>query len=156
MSRTCLKTLKKIESFDEVPSLEEVVELLVKSCNLIINGGHSKIFKFRTLLTMPSRESLNGYLYRNFIHHIYTSEFVDDLAERILTINSLKPVVEIGAGNGKLSHLLRDRGVNIKPIDIVSKTDFVEELDGVSAINKYSPNIILTSWLPTRDKKSTS
>jgi len=60
-------------------------------------------------------------------------------------------VVEICAGNGKLSYHLRENGLDIRATDNYSTemrrdSSMVERADFMDALNEYSPEIVLFSW----------
>lgn len=64
-------------------------------------------------------------------------------------------ILEVAAGDGMLSHWLRECGVNIKATDSMDRhrnhglqlRSEVEELDGISAIRKYKPRMVVASWI---------
>ena len=49
---------------------------------------------------------------------------------------------------GKLSKLLQNKGIDIIAIDTKPGHSSVEQIDCVSALNKYEPEVVLSSWLP--------
>ncbi len=80
-----------------------------------------------------------------------------------------KPILalEVGAGNGRLTHFLKER-INQKKIENINliatdigkwwgwpffwKPDFpVEKLSYNKALLKYNPDIIICSWMPDKD-----
>lgn len=66
--------------------------------------------------------------------------------ESIQKIKSLKcQVLEIGAGSGTNSRLLKLAGVDIIPTDI-KKINGVEQLDYLTAMNKYQTDALLLIW----------
>lgn len=105
---------------------------------------------------------------RNNIFQLWNKEYIEALSKEILNLVGEDLVLEVAAGDGMLSHWLREHGVNIKATDNMSwhqqseiysnpayknrsriKTHGeVEELDAISAIRKYKPRMVIASWLP--------
>ena len=80
---------------------------------------------------------------------------MDDIATLLVGLPSFDPdapIVEICAGNGRLSYHLGQRGIKIIATDDYSRKtdrmDIVEELNHQAAIEKYDPSIVLASWMP--------
>ncbi len=89
------------------------------------------------------------------IYHIYTTEFVDSLAEELKSLNadSGKPILEICAGDGTLSRELVARGSNMVAVDDKSWDGLnfgpnVIELDGLDAVREYEPWVVIGCWVP--------
>ena len=88
------------------------------------------------------------FLDENNIFQILNEEFISSLAKFLIKLNGFykdkSPIVEIGAGNGKLSYHLKKNGVNIIPTDNHSwkiKTGIaVENLGHMWALKKYNPS----------------
>jgi len=103
----------------------------------------------------------------NNIFQLWNKEYIETVSEAILNLVGEDLVLEVAAGDGMLSHWLREYGVNIKATDNMSwhqqndahddrKRRFhrptqihseVEELDGISAIRKYNPRMVIASWI---------
>ncbi len=94
-----------------------------------------------------------------WIYQIYSEEFITKLADLLqdvlLRTNSQRPVLEVMAGDGLLSHYLQPRLPRpIIPTDSKTSRDgigfpkSVERIDAVEAIAKYKPSIVLMSWEP--------
>jgi hypothetical protein len=85
------------------------------------------------------------------LYQIWTKEFVTGLAKAIKRLE-LSPVIEICAGNGKLSYHLRRHGVDIIATDDYSMDystpAFVERLSHKEALKRYNPAIVVASWIP--------
>lgn len=82
----------------------------------------------------------------------WNKQFNDEL-EKILLKLKPKLILEVGAGDGTLSKILKDRGFNIIATDNYSwsfrKRYFkVEKIDYKKALEKYKPDIIISSWMP--------
>ena len=141
-----------------LPSIEEVKKYGKE------NFGYSKM---RQLLN--GRKKSDG-----MICEIWTEEYISRislyLAELIRELNgggkNPVTVLEVGAGNGKLSHFLRERIEGHVPgaADIVACDSYsdesvrkygayiplhpVEKLSHDEALKKYSPDIVIFSWMP--------
>ena len=100
------------------------------------------------------------------IYEFFNKEFIDSLgdylvrrAEELKSGDEPITVLEVGAGNGRLSHFLRQRLEKIRPgkVNIVAtesgewalKKDFpLEVMDAKTALKKYKPDITIFSWMP--------
>src|SRR3990172_5400588 len=117
----------KITSMDMLPTFEESNRLLC-------------------FLDDKSRKNWNesnwGIFCRsNRIHNVYNVEFVASLANEIRKINE-SSVIEICAGDGKLSNQLRRLGIEIVASDaytggLKKYASFVEKLSHEKALKKY-------------------
>tara|TARA_Y100000593_G_scaffold45007_1_gene85669 strand:- start:351 stop:869 length:519 start_codon:yes stop_codon:yes gene_type:complete len=86
------------------------------------------------------------------------------IIKRIIEFTQKKPILEVGAGNGLLAHILKNNGQNITPTDLkpekqgkLKYTWFkyfldVEKLSGVDAVNKYNNHEILMICWPDKLK----
>lgn len=91
----------------------------------------------------------------NNIFQLWNKEYIESLAEEIKSLVGEDPCLEVAAGDGMLSHWLRQRGVNIKATDDMSRTgesaiklrSEVEKLDAIEAIQKYRPRLVVVSWV---------
>jgi hypothetical protein len=104
-----------------------------------------------------------------FVYELFTEEYIDKLAEYFVErSNEYKAsqenplvILEIGAGNGRLSYFLGKKleekalgqikiiatdsgGWNLKR----DRDSFVEDLDYKEAMEKYKPSIVISSWMP--------
>ena len=76
------------------------------------------------------------------------------LLRAIEQLASGRPVLEIAAGNGTLTRLLREQGVDARATDDYSwKHDIdysedVERLDAAEALHRYRPAVVVCSWPP--------
>lgn len=91
------------------------------------------------------------------IFQVFSEEFINDIASivnRKLSETGGELVLEVMAGDGKLSEFLRPRinGTLITTDSMrwesVKYPDFIEELNAEDAINKYNPDIIIMCWEP--------
>lgn len=104
------------------------------------------------------------------IYEIFTEEYINGLSkylktriEELLKTGRVRTILEVGAGSGKLTHLLSERLKDLleeQDIKLVA-TDSgswkvndsfqnVERLDVKSALDKYHPEIVISSWMPPR------
>jgi hypothetical protein len=87
---------------------------------------------------------------RKGIYCFYSRELLHELAGLI----GDRSCLEIAAGDGTLSRLLAEQGVDIKATDdhswahSVTFPDDVERLDAVKALRRYQPQVVLCSWPP--------
>lgn len=85
------------------------------------------------------------------IFQFWFEEYIDGLAKYILANVGYSLVLEVGAGDGQLTKLLKAKGINILATDDYSwkirKTN-VEKLDHKQAIDKYKPAMVISSWMP--------
>jgi len=128
----------KILSLDELPSFSEVEGLF---SYLTQQGKEWGDF----CCTDP----------QNIIYSAFNTEFVDGLAGviRDLNIPSQEKIIEVGSGRGKLSLHLQRRGIPIIPTDEqdlnrypLDFPDHVEKAENETAIEKYQPVLVLTTW----------
>ena len=87
------------------------------------------------------------------VFEIWNSDYLDLFSKYLASVKP-KVIVEVGAGNGKLSHNLRQRlpevkivatddaSWNIEPVFAVENVEIVEALD------KYCPDVVISSWMP--------
>ena len=98
-----------------------------------------------------------------FLNQEYLEAFAGYLVNRIdeLGKNEKNPltILELGAGNGKLSHFLRvkiEKKTPKKTVVIATEPGEwnlrnyfkLEKLDHLEALRKYSPDIVIFSWMP--------
>ena len=98
----------------------------------------------------------------SMVYELLNRDYIKALADYIIKnytcINNLT-VLEAGAGNGKLTHFLKERinSLNIKDINFIAtdsgdwniKPIFsVEQININEALNKYNPEVVLFSWMP--------
>ncbi|MDB5264947.1 MAG: uncharacterized protein JWN64_518 [Parcubacteria group bacterium] len=117
----------------------------------------------------PTREDgIRDFAVNNHIFEVFTQEYIEKfsgyLKERIANLSSGDEpitILEVGAGNGKLSHLLKDSmkdlvaSGKVKLVatdsgdwEIDSPWENVEKLEVKDALKKYHPNIVISSWMP--------
>jgi hypothetical protein len=80
----------------------------------------------------------------------YSSKLIQEMAALIAGRSCL----EIAAGDGTLSRLLRAAGTSIRATDdfswshLISFPDSVEKMEAAAALKKYRPEAVLCSWPP--------
>lgn len=106
---------------------------------------------------------------KNPVFEIYTKEYIEGLSKYIIGQSEKYKgnegdkvfVLEVGAGNGKLSYFLKqeiskgmENSITLKATDfpteyytISSPYNNVEKLSYQKALEKYQPNIVLCSWM---------
>ena len=82
------------------------------------------------------------------VYHYITKEFVEALVKQINKLNIEGNIVEIAAGNGKLSYWLNKYGIKVSATDIRPKSNEAEEMSALEALRKYKPKLVIASWLP--------
>ncbi len=106
----------------------------------------------------PAVAYRNVFKGQNPIYQIYTKELIDGIAQQILNLSDeleqrtgRRPrIVEIAAGDGRLTKALHKRGIDIAATDdnSWSLSGDVERMDGIEAAQKA--DIVLASWLPKK------
>jgi hypothetical protein len=129
---------EKVVSVEQLPAYDELTELY----GLLQNNEEHNLWG--SLCT------------HNCIHHAFSEEYVSLLAHELLRTGIEGRVVEICAGNGKLSHWLRLFGVKSVATDKCCRTNidydprYVERIDAVSALERYRPQLVIGCWLPPK------
>jgi len=131
--------VEKIKDVDKLPTHEEAEKLF-----------HSIYDRFDIDYT---QKSWIDFCEDNKIYEVYNTKFIDSLAEEIKKLNK-SPIIEICAGDGKLSNQLRKKGIDIVATDDYSWRDIrryrnlVERLSHKEALRKYNPGVVIASWVP--------
>jgi hypothetical protein len=101
------------------------------------------------------------------IFQLWTKEYIKNLSKIIRKLIKDNLVLEVCAGDGTLSHWLRQYGVNIIATDnfswgvngkhkstrenpIISVFE-VQKMEALEAIDYYSPRMVIASWIPYGD-----
>ncbi|MFW9910079.1 MAG: hypothetical protein ACFFEF_16100 [Candidatus Thorarchaeota archaeon] len=94
-----------------------------------------------------------------WVYQIYSKEFITDISAILNRITKLSsspgPILEVMSGDGKLAEFLHS-GIDIDIIATDSKESrdniafpkWVVKVDAISAIERYSPSVVLMSWEP--------
>jgi hypothetical protein len=116
------------------------IEDILESCGCYVHGT----------------SAFNTFCESEGVYDLFTDEYVEGLAEHL---KGRKLIVEVGAGSGRLSHLLRrklgsrseiiatdsgswSRMRGLRPVYPVVKCDYS------TALSTYNPDAIITSWMP--------
>ena len=101
-----------------------------------------------------------------FLNEEFLESFSDYLSKRSESLGATKDspitILEVGAGNGRLSHFLQKKLESKIPgkVKVIAtdsggwniKTSFpVEKIDHKEALEKYQPKIVIFSWMPLRE-----
>lgn len=101
--------------------------------------------------------AFNAFCEFEGVYELFTDEYVTALANHL---RGSKVVLEVGAGSGRLSHLLRqklshrtqiiatDSGGWRKMRGLKPVTYPVEQLPFDKALEKHKPDVVLASWMP--------
>lgn len=151
--------IEKLKDSSSLPKYSELNEELksVFQRNLFIKGDDPDYEKWKRFV--ENKESP--------VYEIWTEEYIEGLSnylvERAESLQTLgkKPltVLEVGAGDGKLSHFLQQKLEEKLPgvFKIIAtdsgedkiKTDCpIEIIDYKQALNKYQPAVVICSWMP--------
>jgi len=166
------------DEFDlgEIEKMQKFLEQKMKE------SKDESILKFRDPNFLPTREeiieSFTDYFQWSefcsdhekpvfeFLNEDFLDAFADYFVDKIkeYNINKEKPlmVLEIGAGNGRLTHFLQEKLEQKAPgqVKVIAtdsggwgiKSDFpVEQLEHVEAMEKYKPDIVIFSWMPYKE-----
>lgn len=142
------RTLEKILSITEIPSNEEVVELLFYSyiVKFFDQEVHKKVLGIEQVIPYSFDNKFSSALTQRGIYHVLTKEFVGNLYKEIMKYLVNGPIIEIGAGNGKLAHWLNKLGLNVIATDKYHESQNVINIDDIDALKK-KPKVVITSWL---------
>jgi hypothetical protein len=86
------------------------------------------------------------------IFQFWNTEYIACLASELQSLVGKGLVLEVCAGDGCLTHWLKEHGVNAVATDDYSwekiKQVFpVEKLDALTAIDRYKPKLVIASWI---------
>jgi len=126
-------TLTKVRQVDLLPTYSEAIEIL------------------RLISEATVTEISSSHIDFKGVFNLWNVEFVDALADELRCMGP--PIVEVGAGNGKLSYHLRQRGIPVIATDdysggITQNHSIVERLTHIGALAKYLPSTVLASGVP--------
>ncbi len=102
------------------------------------------------LISPQHKSKLLESAYRHGAYCIYTRSFVRSLSRLI----GDRLCLEIGSGDGSLASYLKQLGTNIVATDdfswesSISYGQNVEKIDARSALKKFKPKLVLSSWPP--------
>lgn len=136
----------KIIEVKDIPSWSELENLL----NYYKDTGEEKDTYF----------AKNWFLFchKENIFQAFSYEFIEILAKEIKELSINGKIVELCAGNGKLSYWLKKFDVFSIAVDDYSlnglkrDSNYVEELTHIEALHKYKPELVIGCWIPYKSK----
>jgi hypothetical protein len=147
----------KLTNPDYLPSRQEVMDVLNSDVyDEDENARKEAFFKHREMIKMG--------------HEVLNKEFIEELSNYLTTRiaqyqkdDQPITILEVGAGNGRMGRFLKERlntlspdkfqyiATNLKDKKYDRKAAFqVEEIDYKEALKKFSPTIVIASWMPYR------
>ncbi len=142
-----LAIAKKLGSVEEIPTWNELKKLYDKLLDV------SKIEGDQTQIAINTHWLILCKIHN--IYHAFCYEFVQKLAEEIQKLEIKGNIIEICAGNGKLSYWLKHFGIpsiatDDYSLDKIKNRDpkYAERLSHMEAIAKYNPELVIASWIP--------
>lgn len=139
---------QKLASVEQIPTWEELVRLFdYLREDERVRYGRNNSWKYGSMSGL-----WDDFCKEKHIYHAFCYEFVEKLAEEVKGLNAGGRVVEICAGNGKLSYWLRQFGVPSIATDnymerMDRKPQHVERLSHKQALGKYRPELVIGCWL---------
>lgn len=129
--------------------------------NELISYNQAEIF-FRE---QEQKDYWLDWCIENEVYHYYTQDYIDIIARELKKIDqslyrnsyrldpvngsaSAKRIIEIGAGRGRLSHGLQNKGISIFSTDPEAGNKDVRQLSAAEALQKYNPEVVIGAWLP--------
>lgn len=124
----------------KLPSYEWIVN------NIFIEGAFKEGVPYRH----HQYEHIFAPCYVLEIFQFYSKEFIAHIVKKINQLNAEK-IIEIGAGDGFLSHFLQKMGIDIIPTDDYSRpyvkhSKQVKKLNHIEALKKYNPDLVVINW----------
>lgn len=135
-----LSIAKKIANVEQLPSWGEVLELFEHFKGITRIGYHVGWSRFCQSI---------------YTHHVFNLELVENLAEEIKKLEAKGRVIEVCAGNGKLSYWLNQFGIpaiatdDYSDKDIKRRAKYVKRLSHREALEKYKPELVIGCWMPS-------
>lgn len=117
-------------------------------------------YEFVELKMREQEHDMFSFCHEERIFQLWNLEYICCLVDEILERVGKGLVLEVCAGDGQLTHWLKQRGVNILAADNFSwgkdsKTKNqiqaifpVERMEALEAIDFYKPEMVIVSWLP--------
>ncbi|MEK6868860.1 MAG: hypothetical protein AABX74_01410 [Nanoarchaeota archaeon] len=164
LDRHSLHTAKKIIAVEEIPTWGELVrffndledeEIKTRYSRKVLSGESFNITEGTINQYFTRKDGWDRFCYDEHIYHAFCYEFVEKLAEEIKGLECHGSTVEVFAGNGKLSHWLREFGVPSIATDNYSweirrNPKDVINLSHLQALEKYKPELVIGCWVPGR------
>ena len=95
------------------------------------------------------------------VYEFLNKDYINALADYLIEQKKDNPIhiIEAGAGNGRLTHFLKQRFQNLNQTNIeitaidsgswnITPLFEVEQINLNSALHKYNPDLVLFSWMP--------
>ena len=90
-------------------------------------------------------------------YQCWNKEYIEQLALAIKKLKVNSPILEVCAGDGKLSQYLNHHDINIIGTDdfswanITRSNNNVQRFDAIEAIKSFKPELVIASWIPYTD-----
>ena len=155
----------KITDYYSLPTLAEIRAVFPRSDSLPTNSEE-----------LPYLDpEFTKFLYKNNVYQVYTQEFIDSLVsylsvrinEYYTTFSSPVTILEVGAGDGRLSHFLKQKLsllIDAKKVTIIASDnknweksgetnkdpkDQILNLDYKDCLKNYAktPTIVISCWM---------
>ncbi|HIG98101.1 TPA: hypothetical protein HA231_01610 [Candidatus Woesearchaeota archaeon] len=145
-----LATARKLLAVEDLPRYDDLMALV----------GYLDHFPLNKQLGRDNELRWASFCRGRDVFHAFCYEFIEGLAAQIKALHVTGPVVEVAAGNGKLSHWLNAFGLSVIATDDYSTSwyiqprvinpQYVERLTHAEALRKYKPELVIGCWLPYR------
>jgi hypothetical protein len=126
-----------------------IIQKLLFSHNLLRKPVSLRWFRFWWRL-VGQKQLLMPLVQPKGIYCFYSRELIVELAALI----GSRPCIEIAAGDGTLSRIFADMGIQITPTDdyswkhVIEYPEVVVRLDAKQALDRYQPKVVVCSWPP--------
>mmetsp|Transcript_11824 Transcript_11824/g.15396 ORF Transcript_11824/g.15396 Transcript_11824/m.15396 type:complete len:167 (+) Transcript_11824:499-999(+) len=131
--------------------------------NALMYSAEARSFEdnYRAEFGPVTFSALFAFAEKYSIYEVFNREYISALSEYLVERHALlpselhdRPIVEVAAGSGRLSHFLNQCKL---PVTVIATDDGswtlnqpfpVENLSHERAIAKYEPAIVICSWMP--------
>ena len=148
------------QEYDPDMSRKDVLELAEKYSDLISiarygEPDHMKSIMLFELSRDLSIQHIGKRKKARELFQFFNKEFNDALYEHL---KSYKRIVEVGAGNGMLSYVLKKRGLSITATDNMKwkldRSDYGQDVFNLDykAAMKLNPDCVISCWMPYRSE----
>ncbi len=142
-----LTTARQLLAVEELPRYDDLMALVGYLDHFHLNNHGS-----------ADELSWNSFCHKRDVFHAFCYEFIEGLAAQIKALQVTGPIVEVAAGNGKLSYWLKKFGIPVIATDdygtgwhsqpLKRNPLYVERLIHSEALRKYEPELVIGCWLP--------